>query len=126
MDHGTPPAGREDTAWVFDVKTCSLLIFGGWANRWLGDTLKLNVSPIIGPPYACIGISPEEGPVFGSSDLIIKGLRFREGKIQVRMRNPPLTLQCDFHKLEDTLGHLRGCGAADASSLLAGVHHSVA
>ncbi|MEW5298846.1 MAG: hypothetical protein WDW36_001923 [Sanguina aurantia] len=84
VEHGSPPVGREDTAWVFDVKTCSLLIFGGWANRWLGDTLKLNVSPIIGPPYACIGVSPQEGPVFGSSALTIKGLRFREGKVQVK------------------------------------------
>lgn len=84
VDHGTPPVGREDTAWVFDVKTCSLLIFGGWANRWLGDLHKLNVSPIIGPPYACTGISPEMGPVFGSTDIIIRGLRFREGRVQVK------------------------------------------
>jgi len=44
---------REDTAWVYDPKTSSLLIFGGWASRWLGDLVKLNVSAIIGPPYAC-------------------------------------------------------------------------
>lgn len=84
VDHGVAPAGREDTAWVFDVKTCSLLIFGGWANRWLGDLHKLNVSPIIGPPYACTGIHPEMGPVFGSTEIFIKGLRFRDGKIQVK------------------------------------------
>lgn len=84
IDHGTPPCGREDSAWVFDVKTCSLLIFGGWANRWLGDTIKLNVAPIIGPPYACTTIEPESGPVFGSTEVIIKGLRFKEGKIQVK------------------------------------------
>jgi hypothetical protein len=69
---------------VFDVKTCSLLIFGGWANRWLGDTIKLNVSPIIGPPYACTAIEPESGPVFGSTQLYIKGLRFKEGTIKVK------------------------------------------
>lgn len=63
----------------------SFLIFGGWANRWLGDTLKLNVSPIIGPPYACTSVSPEAGPVFGATELLIKGLRFRNGKIQVRV-----------------------------------------
>jgi hypothetical protein len=44
---------REDTAWVYDPKSSSLLIFGGWASRWLGDLVKLNVSAIIGPPYAC-------------------------------------------------------------------------
>eukprot|EP00955_Chlamydomonas_euryale_P009187 98566-Chlamydomonas_euryale.AAC.1 len=84
VDGGSPPEGREDCAWVFDAKTCSLIVFGGWANRWLGDTLKLNVSPIIGPPYACTSISPEAGPVFGNTELTIKGLRFRNGKIQVK------------------------------------------
>ena len=37
---------------MFDIKTCCLYVFGGWSNRWLGDTWKVNVSPIIGPPYA--------------------------------------------------------------------------
>lgn len=46
---------REDTAWAYDVKTSSFLIFGGWASRWLGDLIKLDVSAIIGPPYACTG-----------------------------------------------------------------------
>ena len=88
VDHGVAPEGREDCAWAFDVKTCSLLIFGGWANRWLGDLIKLNVSPIIGPPYACTGIEPDGGPVFGSTELIVKGLRFKEqGKIQVKFGN---------------------------------------
>lgn len=84
VDHGVAPCGREDSAWVFDVKTCSLLIFGGWANRWLGDTIKLNVSPIIGPPYACTEIEPKSGPVFGSTELIVKGLRFKQGAIKVK------------------------------------------
>jgi dynein heavy chain len=83
-DHGVAPCGREDTAWVFDVKTCCLLIFGGWANRWLGDTLKLNVSPIIGPPYACTNIEPDGGPVFGTTELVVKGLRFKDGNIKVK------------------------------------------
>lgn len=30
-------------------------MFGGWANCWLGDLLKLDASQIIGPPYACTG-----------------------------------------------------------------------
>ncbi len=67
---------REDTAWVFDIKTCCMYLFGGWSNRWLGDTWKVNVSPIIGPPYACTAVEPDIGPVFGNSEIIIKGLRF--------------------------------------------------
>lgn len=74
---------REGAAWVYDPRTVSLILFGGWANRWLGDTWKLNVSSIIGPPYACTTISPERGPVFGDTAILIKGLRFTDGKIQV-------------------------------------------
>jgi hypothetical protein len=46
---------REDTAWAYDTKTSSFLVFGGWASRWLGDLIRLDVSAIIGPPYACTG-----------------------------------------------------------------------
>jgi dynein heavy chain len=46
---------REDTAWAYDAKTSSFFIFGGWASRWLGDLVQLDVSAIIGPPYACTG-----------------------------------------------------------------------
>lgn len=38
---GSPPCAREDCAWVFDAKSCSLVLFGGWANRWLGDAWKV-------------------------------------------------------------------------------------
>jgi len=53
-----------------------MYLFGGWSNRWLGDTWKVNVSPIIGPPYACTAVEPDIGPVFGNSEIIVKGLRF--------------------------------------------------
>lgn len=69
---------------MYDPKASSILIFGGWANRWLGDLHKLGVAPIIGPPYACTSISPTIGPVFGSSEVFISGLRFREGTIKVK------------------------------------------
>jgi len=39
--------------------------------------VRLNVSPIIGPPYAITGVTPDMGPVFGETEVIIKGLRFR-------------------------------------------------
>ena len=28
------------------------MIFGGWANKWLDDVWQINVSSIVGPPYA--------------------------------------------------------------------------
>lgn len=66
---------REDTAWVYDAKTCSLLVYGGWSKRWLGDTWLLGVGRVIGPPYACTGLLPTIGPVFGSTLITIKGAR---------------------------------------------------
>lgn len=54
---GKPPCPREDTAWIYDNKSCCLVVFGGWANRWMGDTWKLNISAIIGPHYACMRIT---------------------------------------------------------------------
>lgn len=61
-----------------------MLVFGGWANRWLGDLVRLNAAQVIGPPYACTGVSPAEGPVFGGTEVLVSGLRFRPGRIQVR------------------------------------------
>ena len=76
---GAPPCGREDAAWVWDSRSCSLVLFGGWANRWLGDTWRADVSSIIGPGYACLGINPAIGPVAGGTEVTITGLRFRWG-----------------------------------------------
>ncbi len=76
---GDAPCGREDTAWAFDARTTSLVLFGGWSNRWMGDTWRLDVSSIVGPGYACLGISPSIGPVAGGTEVTISGLRFRWG-----------------------------------------------
>ncbi len=71
------PCAREDTAWVWDASSLSLVMFGGWASRWLGDTWRADVSSIIGPGYACLGMSPAIGPVAGGTVVTITGLRFR-------------------------------------------------
>jgi dynein heavy chain len=42
----------------FDSNDSKLVIFGGWANNWLGDMTVLNVSSITGPPYAIYSIKP--------------------------------------------------------------------
>ena len=81
---GEPPIAREDTAMAYDPKTCKVLLFGGWSNRWLGDTWTLNVSPIIGPPYAVFNVTPDIGPVFGETEVTIHGMQFKEAeKIEV-------------------------------------------
>ena len=81
---GEPPAPREDAAMTYDPKTCKILMFGGWSNRWLGDTWQLNVSPIIGPPYAVFNVDPDIGPVFGETEVTIHGMQFKQAeKIEV-------------------------------------------
>jgi dynein heavy chain, axonemal len=79
-----PPAPREDTAWIYDHKRSAINLFGGWSSRWLGDTWRLHAAAVIGPPYACTGIKPDIGPVFGSTMVEIHGLRLRDGNIQVK------------------------------------------
>ena len=36
----------------FPAQESRLVIFGGWANKWLDDVWQINVSSIVGPPYA--------------------------------------------------------------------------
>jgi dynein heavy chain, axonemal len=79
-----PPSPREDCAWVYDNKRSAIVLFGGWSNRWLGDMWRLNAAAIVGPPYACVGVQPVSGPVFGATEMEIKGLRFQEGPVQVK------------------------------------------
>ena len=82
---GEAPPAREDTAIAYDPKTCKILLFGGWSNRWLGDMWTLNVAPIIGPPYAVFNVTPDIGMVFGGTEVFINGIQFKaSGKIKVR------------------------------------------
>eukprot|EP00971_Amphidinium_carterae_P062800 1242975-Amphidinium_carterae.1 len=47
------------------AKEGRLILFGGWANKWLDDSWQINVSSIVGPPYAINAIHPPLGPVTG-------------------------------------------------------------
>eukprot|EP00438_Fugacium_kawagutii_P015474 Skav212883 [mRNA] locus=scaffold1006:263673:274076:+ [translate_table: standard] len=55
-----------------------LVIFGGWANKWLDDVWQINVSSIVGPPYAITKVEPPLGPVTGQMKVIIE---FSSGKL---------------------------------------------
>eukprot|EP00282_Hemiselmis_andersenii_P033114 CAMPEP_0169473832 /NCGR_PEP_ID=MMETSP1042-20121227/25923_1 /TAXON_ID=464988 /ORGANISM="Hemiselmis andersenii, Strain CCMP1180" /LENGTH=751 /DNA_ID=CAMNT_0009587801 /DNA_START=155 /DNA_END=2407 /DNA_ORIENTATION=- len=96
---GTPPPPREDTAWAFDPKAAKLVLFGGWANDWLDDLHMLDVSGIVGPPYAVQALVPNEGPMTGKTEIIIKGLEFTKGKIIVKFtdgRNEETSEKADY------------------------------
>ena len=97
---GTPPPPREDAAWTFDKKSAKLYCFGGWANDWLEDLYTLDVSGIVGPPYAVQSLEPNEGPMTGRTTVIIHGLDFtKAGKITVKFtdgRNEETSEKAEF------------------------------
>lgn len=96
---GSAPSPREDAAWAFDIKTAKLIMFGGWANDWLDDVHMLDVSGIVGPPYAVVSLEPNEGPMTGRSKLILHGLNFVKGKTVVKFtdgRNEELSEKADY------------------------------
>jgi dynein heavy chain len=73
---GNAPKARADATIAYDNKGSRLVLFGGWTNRWLGDLHVLNVDSVVGPPYAILDVEPKQGPITGSTTLIIIGLDF--------------------------------------------------
>lgn len=73
---GRAPSARSDTCLAYDPKGSRLLVFGGWADEWLGDTYSLDVGNIVGPPYAITDMYPSMGPVTGGTDITIFGIDF--------------------------------------------------
>ena len=72
------PPGREYSSIIYDFKNYRLIVFGGWANEWLDDAHGLNVSSIVGPPYAITEIIPNLGQLTGGTPLIIRGVGFKD------------------------------------------------
>ncbi|OQR84958.1 dynein heavy chain [Achlya hypogyna] len=81
---GTPPAPRSDTTLAYDDKGSRLLICGGWANFWFNDVFALDVSSVVGPPYAITGIFPSFGAITGGTLLTIEGIDFVPKAVIVR------------------------------------------
>lgn len=76
-----------------------LIMFGGWANDWLDDLYLLDVSGIVGPPYAIQGLVPNEGPMTGKTDISIYGLQFYKAKIVVKFtdgRNEEISEKAEY------------------------------
>ncbi|KAF4684863.1 hypothetical protein FOZ63_013786, partial [Perkinsus olseni] len=63
-----------------------LIVFGGWSNKWLDDVWQINVSSIVGPPYAIIKVEPALGPVTGNQLIRIRGVgaTSTQGTVTVR------------------------------------------
>lgn len=79
------PSEREYASMVYDSKNYRLIVFGGWANEWLSDVHALNVSSIVGPPYAITEIIPSLGQLTGGNIITIHGVGFKDtSEIKVR------------------------------------------
>ena len=62
----------------YDKRDRRLLLYGGWSNGWYGDMYALNVSKIIGPPYAITGSDPDMSQLTGGVKVRIFGRGFKE------------------------------------------------
>ncbi|CAD7974700.1 unnamed protein product [Amoebophrya sp. A25] len=102
-DARIPP--REHTAICYDKEESRLIFFGGWANKWLDDCWQINVSSIVGPPYAVIGIKPHLGPVSGGQKVQISGIGFRstQGQVVVRFITPKFYAESQGTVIDDEL-----------------------
>ena len=96
---GEAPPAREDSIMVYDSKNSRMVMIGGWADQMYNDVHTLDVSMIVGPPYAISGLSPIIGPVDGGTELIITGMGFEDA---------PCTVRFSFGKGEDTFADSSG------------------
>jgi len=101
---GETPSPRADTPMVFDEQTSSMIVFGGWSNRWYDDVYTCRVSDVVGPPYSIEAISPQIGPITGSTTTIIRGMGFEsvKGGVTVRYACMKGFLETEGNVLSDT------------------------
>ena len=77
------PKPREYAGMSYDHRESRLIVFGGWNNRWLNDMYALNVSKIVGPPYAVTSIEPATSQLSGGTEVTVRGCGFKDQNIRV-------------------------------------------
>lgn len=94
---------REHAAMCYDPEESRLIVFGGWANKWLDDVWQLNVSSIVGPPYAVTKITPKLGPTSGNQKVKIQGVGFKStmGMVVVRFITPKNIAEAQGNVIDD-------------------------
>ncbi|CDI86634.1 hypothetical protein EPH_0074210 [Eimeria praecox] len=78
------PLPREGATMAYFAEDSTLVVFGGWSGKWLGDLWTCCVSSVVGPPYAVLGLSPPCGPMTGGTPITLRGAGFTTGSIIVR------------------------------------------
>ena len=101
--HKFVPCPREHAAVMYDETDSRLVLFGGWSHRWHDDVWSIDVSAIIGPPYAVYSVSPALGPVSGKTKIQISGEGFQSvtGRVQVRFRYGGQSVDVDGIVIDD-------------------------
>ena len=103
---------------LFRSDESRLIIFGGWANKWLDDVWQINVSSIVGPPYAILKVEPPLGPVTGGMFCLVRGVgwastqgmvivEFSAGKHSATSQGEVLddeTIRCPTPAVMNTIG----------------------
>ena len=74
---GTPPPARCDSPLVYHETWQSLMVFGGWSSRWLGDFYMCDIHEVAGPPYTVLSITPAISPITGGTRMTITGLNYK-------------------------------------------------
>jgi len=94
---------REHAAICYDPDESRLIVFGGWANKWFGDVWQINVSSIVGPPYAILRVEPPLGPVTGNMKITVYGVGFHSttGQVVVQFSTQKHSATCQGHVIGD-------------------------
>jgi dynein heavy chain len=98
-----PP--REHAAMCYEPEESRLIVFGGWANKWLDDVWQINVSSIVGPPYAILKVEPPLGPVTGNMKITVHGVGFASvnGMCTVQFATPKQVATCQGNVVSDEI-----------------------
>lgn len=82
---GDLPPARADSPVTFDPGTSSLVMFGGWSSRWLGDLWVCRVRDVVGPPYSIYDNAPKIGAVTGGTSITVRGMGLADTKGDVNV-----------------------------------------
>lgn len=99
------PMSREHTSICYEQEESRLIIFGGWANKWLDDVWQINVSSIVGPPYAITKVEPPLGPVTGNMKVTVYGVGFQStfGMVTVQFATAKHAATSQGNVINDTI-----------------------
>jgi dynein heavy chain, axonemal len=100
-----PTLLQKTGAICYDKEESRLIVCGGWANKWLDDVWQINVSSIVGPPYAVTSIKPGLGQVTGGQKIQLSGIGFKStvGQVVVKFSAGKVFAESQGNVIDDEL-----------------------